>query len=101
MSKNRVETICGKYPDGFLKQDISSDPNFVFKNDPNFPGRYVFDQEGNKITVNSFQECEHYVMGGWDFTPGSNLEQDLQIYLVLSLTIFIVLKFFYLKLFAK
>ena len=28
-----IENICGIQPEGFVKIDISSDPNFVFKND--------------------------------------------------------------------
>ena len=97
MNKNRVETICGKYPEGFIKEDISSNPDFVFINDPNFPGINVFDEEGNTITVNSFQECEHYVMGGWDSTPGAILEYELQIYLILILGTFLLGKTIYMK----
>lgn len=81
-----IEQICGNFPVGFTKQDISSNPNFVFTNDPNFSARQIYDIEGNTITVNSFLECEHYVSGGWDFTPIRNNElyfQDLLIYFVL------------------
>ena len=28
-----IANICGIQPEGFVKIDISSDPNFVFKND--------------------------------------------------------------------
>jgi hypothetical protein len=31
-----IENICGNQPDGFVKLDISSDPNFVFVNDPSY-----------------------------------------------------------------
>ena len=37
MSKT-VEEICGPYPEGYVKEDIASDPNFVFTNDPGYPG---------------------------------------------------------------
>ena len=31
-----------------------------------------FDSEGNTVFVNSYNECQHYVSGGWDFTPATN-----------------------------
>ena len=39
----------------------------------------MYDEIGNSVTVNSFQECEHYVMGGWYNNPNSSsrLEEDL------------------------
>ena len=49
MKKTTVETICGKYPDNFQKLDISSDPNYVFKSDPNYQIRKVWDVEGNSV----------------------------------------------------
>ena len=66
---SKVEQLCGVFPEGFKKLDISSNPNFVFVNDPNYSSRQLFDAEENKVSVNSFVECEHYVSGGWDFTP--------------------------------
>ena len=65
-----IEQICGNYPEGFKKLDISSDPNYVFVNDPSYSARQLFDIDGNKVFVNSFIECEHYVSGGMGFfTP--------------------------------
>ena len=69
-----VESLCGSYPENFQKLDIKNDPNFVFLNDPSFNTRQLFDAEGATVFVNSFIECEHYVFGGWDFTPVKNLE---------------------------
>lgn len=91
---SKVEQLCGLFPEGFKKLDISSDPNFVFVNDPNYSTRQLFDSEGNKVSVNSFIECEHYVSGGWDFTPILSSElylQDILIYFslfLLTLTFF-------------
>lgn len=81
-----VEQICGGYPEGFKKLDISSDPNYVFVSDPSYSTRQLFDSEGNKVFVNSFIECEHYVSGGWGFSPLKNQEifyQDLFLYLII------------------
>ena len=41
-----VEQICGSYPKGFQKLDISSNPNYVFVNDPDYSTRQLFDSEG-------------------------------------------------------
>tara|TARA_Y100000591_G_C21794295_1_gene678415 strand:+ start:912 stop:1220 length:309 start_codon:yes stop_codon:yes gene_type:complete len=94
MSKT-VEEICGPYPEGYVKEDIASDPNFVFNNDPEYSGVNVYDEIGNSVTVNSFQECEHYVMGGWYNNPtsSSRLEEDLQIGIVYFLIAALVIKF--------
>ena len=83
---SEIEEICGKYPEGFEKLDISSDPNYVFVNDPNYSAKQLFDAEGNKVFVNSFIECEHYVSGGWGFSPLKNQEifsQDLVLYFII------------------
>ena len=93
MDNKTVEKICGQYPKGFIKEDIASDPNFVFSNDPGYSGVNVYDEAGNSVTVNSFQECEHYVMGGWYENPVTNLEQNLQIGIVYFLIATIVIKF--------
>ncbi len=81
-----ITKLCGEYPVNFVKKDISSDPNYVFNNDPNYPVKTLFDSEGNKVFVNSFTECEHYVSGGWGFSQDINNEmffQDVLFYLVL------------------
>tara|TARA_Y100000590_G_C15349484_1_gene874595 strand:+ start:212 stop:526 length:315 start_codon:yes stop_codon:yes gene_type:complete len=93
MSKRKVEEICGTYPEGFQKQDIISDPNYVFKNDPNYFGVKVWDSEGNFVFVNSFLECEHYVVGGWDRIPVVDFENRLQLYLVGAVIFFMFLGF--------
>tara|TARA_Y100000768_G_C23876853_1_gene633231 strand:+ start:597 stop:920 length:324 start_codon:yes stop_codon:yes gene_type:complete len=66
MNKADVIKICGEYPENFIEEDIGSNPNYVFINDPNFNEVTVYDADGNIAVVNSFQECEHYVTGGWD-----------------------------------
>lgn len=71
---SKIIELCGEIPEGFEKVDISSNPDFVFKNDPTYSARELFDEEGNKVFVNSFIECDHYVSGGWGFTPLKNNE---------------------------
>ena len=63
MEKNSiVEIFCGNYPDNHITPNIENNPNFVFENDPAFPGVQLYDEDGNIVTVNSFTECEHYVL---------------------------------------
>lgn len=69
-----VESICGEYPADYVKEDISSNPNYVFVNDPSFESVRLLDEVGNVVFVNSFIECEHYVNGGWNFVPAINYQ---------------------------
>ena len=88
-----VESFCGAYPDGFVKTDIASDPNYVFENDSDYGSVQLFNSEGSTIFVNSFTECEHYVTGGWEFTRIQTLEVSLQNYLLIFVIALIGLRF--------
>jgi len=88
-----VESFCGAYPDGFVKTDIASDPNYVFVNDSDYGSVQLFNSEGSTIFVNSFIECEHYVTGGWEFTRIQTLEVSLQNYLLIFVIAMIGLRF--------
>ena len=90
---SNVESICGEYPVDFVKTDIASDPSYVFVNDPNYSARKLFDSEGSTVFVNSFIECEHYVAGGWGFTPVQNLEITLHNYLFIFVALAIGVRF--------
>jgi len=90
----KVSELCGEYPSDFIKLDISNDPTFVFENDPNYSIKQLFDSEGNKVFVNSFTECEHYVSGGWGFSPIKNTELFLQDSLFYIVLLLLVISFF-------
>lgn len=62
-----VIKFCGQYPEDYVKNEITNNPNFVFKNDPFYDSVKLYDWENNAVFVNSFIECEHYVLGGWDY----------------------------------
>ena len=98
MSEKDVIKICGNYPESFIKEDIASNPNFVFTNDPNFDSVNVYDTEGNTAIVNSFQECEHYVMGGWNKDLTGLQEINLQYSLVFIVVCILFAKFIIRKL---
>jgi len=66
MNKDVIK-FCGEYPNGFVPVNISNSPDYVFKPDSSFNVVKLHDIEGNTVFVNSFVECEHYVMGGWNY----------------------------------
>lgn len=95
-----IENICGVFPSNFLKIAIPNDSNYIFKPDVNYSPRNVFDNEGNVVTVNSFDECFHYVENGWDYIPELNNEYFLQnlisvIFFTLTILFFLKLKKYY------
>lgn len=94
MEKSSVIRLCGEYPENFQKLEILSDPNFVFKPDQNYQTRKVWDIEGNYVFVNSFQECEHYVLGGWSFDPLQQLEISHRFTLLAIVVVVFTLKIF-------
>ena len=101
---SKVVELCGDTPQDFEKVDFSSNPDFVFENDINFSSKQLFDSEGNTVFVNSFIECEHYVSGGWDYSPLKNNEiqlQDITLYIVLFLLVVTYSKNLIKKIFAK
>ena len=101
---SKVVELCGEYPQDFEKVDFSSNPDFVFENDINFSSKQLFDSEGNTVFVNSFIECEHYVSGGWDYSPLKNNEiqlQDITLYVVLFLLVLTYSKNLIKKIFTK
>tara|TARA_B110000003_G_C16477341_1_gene468150 strand:- start:568 stop:885 length:318 start_codon:yes stop_codon:yes gene_type:complete len=75
MNESTVEVLCGPYPDNFSSEEIASNSNFIFVNDPSYESVTLFDLEENAATVNSFLECEHYVSGGWNYIPSEGLSE--------------------------
>ena len=99
-----IAKICGVQPEGFEKIDISSDPSYVFTNDANYAATQLFDGEGNTVFVNSYTECQHYVLGGWNYTPLKNSEILLQenlLYVAIALMVFTFFKNITKRLFFK
>lgn len=86
---SKIINLCGNYPEGFVKQDILSDPNYVFIPDPNFTPVVLFNEAGNAIQTNSFVECEHYATGGWEYSL--NYQNELSTYNVFSIGLTILI----------
>ena len=66
MNKDVIQ-FCGEYPKDFVSINIASSPDFVFEPDGSFSSVKLHDIDGNTVFVNSFIECEHYVVGGWNY----------------------------------
>ncbi len=64
MSIEEIINICGQFPKNFKKEVISG-TNHIFQVDPNFTPINLQNFRGNSVTVNSFDECLHYVEGGF------------------------------------
>ena len=90
MEKETIVKLCGDYPDDFVSINLGNNPNFVFENDPNYPTVQLYDVEENTVFVNSFIECEHYVSGGWDYSPYESNEFSYYV----NISVFIVLRIF-------
>ena len=88
-----ITELCGETPENYIKEDISSNPNYVFTPDPNFEPKLLYDSESNTVLVNSFVECEHYVSGGWGFEPLKNSELIMQNILTVTVVIFIFITY--------
>ena len=99
MENKVVKIICGEYPDNFKKVEIKSDENFVFENDPSYITVQLFDRDENTVYVNSFIECEHYVMGGWDQNSTIILETDLIQTTTIAFLFVIIFKYIYKRIF--
>lgn len=67
-----IEELCGEYPSNYVSPEIGNNPNYVFIPDPSFESKRLQDEVGNVVFVNSFIECEHYVIGGWNFVSNIN-----------------------------
>lgn len=101
MENESLILYCGEYPENFISQDISSDPNFVFTNDPDFPQTMLWDIEGNWVYVNSFVECEHYYMGGWNYEPPKTFFESIDLNIFSQLLIGIMILYFSKKIYQK
>ena len=90
-----VVELCGDYPENFVKEDIESNPNYIFIPDSQYQSKLLYNLEGSSVVVNSFTECEHYVSGGWNYEPLKNSETNIQnslILVVASVIFFVYLK---------
>ena len=92
-----IQAFCGEYPSDFEDKDISSDPNFVFQNDPAYEAVKLYDIDGNSVFVNSFFECQHYVSGGWDYLPQQRNESFYHNSLFIFSVVSVILGFIFIK----
>lgn len=86
--ENKINLICGEGNINLLEQ-IGNDPNFVFKNDPNFQTITLYNELGNVININSWLECANYVNGGWVSDKIEILKIEKNFFLILCLILLI------------
>ena len=91
MATNKIIEICGLVPINYSKENLNSD-NIVFQNDSNFNPINLYDFWGNLVTVNSFEECKHYVEGGW-YVDKFTIMDVTQLVILLVLFSFLIYKF--------
>ncbi|MAW08640.1 MAG: hypothetical protein CMC23_00290 [Flavobacteriaceae bacterium] len=101
MDNSTVINLCGNYPENFEKADVLSDPDYIFKNDPSYQAIQLYDNELNSVYVNSFIECEHYVLGGWDNSPTQFNEISFHNSLSLIMVGALIVRFLVKKIFVK
>ena len=65
MDNSKISEFCGPTPADYIPVE-TTDNNFIFVNDPDFQQINLYDFFGRGATVNSFEECAHYVNGGWE-----------------------------------
>jgi len=86
-----VKELCGiKLTDESFKK-INTDGSYIFDNDASYQKVKLTDRFNRTITVNSFEECEHYVLGGWNRSESMNVEHFSQ-YFLLILIVIVILK---------
>jgi len=100
-----LENICGEAPNNFVELDIKNNPNYVFVPDSNFSNINLEDKDGNTATVNSYEECYHYVNGGWVKPPPplidfSNINLD-KVFLRILLFLYLIISIINFKSFEK
>ncbi len=91
MEISKIEENCGPKPDDFTPSNQLGD-NYIFENDPGFNKTNLSDFFGRKVTVNSYEECAHYVSGGWEANKTTIFEIAIPIVLII-LFLFGVKKF--------
>lgn len=74
-----VVDLCGPYPKDYIQPNIENNSNYVFTPDPNFESVRLLDALENVVFVNSFIECEHYVLGGWGYSLNPNYNQSANV----------------------
>ena len=89
----KIENICGLNNTNETLSDVGNNPDFVFNSDPLYEKVTLFDPEGNKIIVNSWIECAHYVSGGWTNELLSTYTlKNLFIFLCITLLTYFLIK---------
>ena len=69
-----LEQTCGINNSDGNFSEVNADGILIFVNDPNFTAVQLWNKFNNTVYVNSYEECEHYFLGGFNSTPMLNVE---------------------------
>ena len=93
-----IVKICGEQTGLFSLEDIGNDPNFVFRNDPDYEVLVLYDVDGNIINVNSWIECANYVNG---LVQCTNLSKQPRTNIFFILSAFVIAILIYKNVFRR
>tara|TARA_S200000501_G_C20625126_1_gene656340 strand:- start:311 stop:613 length:303 start_codon:yes stop_codon:yes gene_type:complete len=82
-----VKELCGIKLTEESLVIFDGDGNFIFENDPSFESINLTDKFNRTIMVNSYEECEHYVLGGWNSSASMNIEYFSQYFLLIFIVV--------------
>jgi len=94
-----LEQVCGANNSDQKFSFISSEGILIFNNDPSYSTVQLWNKLNNTVYVNSYEECEHYFLGGFNSSQELNIEIYSRVILIIFLVIVITTK--RLKIFKK
>ena len=87
-----LEQVCGANNSDQKFSIINSEGILIFNNDPSYSTVQLWNKLNNTVYVNSYEECEHYFLGGFNSTPEINIEIYSRAILIIFLVIVITTK---------
>ena len=87
-----LEQVCGTNNSDQIFSEINSDGILIFINDPNYSGVQLWNRLNKTVYVNSYEECEHYFIGGYDSSQQLNIEIYSRVILIVFLMAVIITK---------
>ena len=87
-----LEQVCGVNNSDQKFSEMNSDGILIFTNDPNYSTVQLWNKLNKTIYVNSYEECQHYFLGGFDSTQQLNIEIYSRAIIIVFLIVVIITK---------
>ena len=87
-----LEQVCGADNSDQKFSAINSEGILIFNNDPSYSTVQLWNKLNNTVYVNSYEECEHYFLGGFNSSQELNIEIYSRVILIIFLVIVITTK---------